>query len=183
MIIGIDLDGVVYNIIDMWLEEYNKLTGDDIKTSNLKSPGIHKFTKLNPNESSKLLYSEQILKNDIILNCPEYPNSISTIKNLMCNHHIMFISNTFMFNREARVKRLIQDFGIPEYPNNYDIIFTSKKERIKCDMFVDDFIINVKTYKTHNKNSIVYIITRPWNKDFNNIPYKIKREKELCYIS
>ena len=49
--VGIDLDGVLWDLTKYWIDEYNKVTGESINVDDIKSDGVfyhvHNNTTIN----------------------------------------------------------------------------------------------------------------------------------------
>jgi len=157
--IGIDLDGVVFNVINPWLSNYNLRYDDDLKMTDLQSPAIKNHVK--PECDVKWLYGPDCITNDIMLNCEFFPGAKEFLIRLMDDpdYKVIFITNTFPFNRAARGVRISEEF----FGKDWELCFIADKWRVKVNIFIDDFYEKVWSYKKFNPTSKVFLISRPWN--------------------
>ena len=172
MKIAIDLDGVVFNVIEPWIDNYNFMFNDNLKIEDLIDGTIDKFTKKEC--STNMLYGPKIITNEIMLTCKFYDGAKQKIKDLSFGHDLAFLTATFNHNRPARTKRLLYEFGDIEF----DLIYTNKKWQYPFDLFIEDSHYFCKLYKECNPDSRVIMITRPWN-EHNEWPDRLDELKFL----
>lgn len=97
------------------------------------------------------------------LNLPEVPASIAAVRKLMARPELRVVFVTAPMSGSAtwcseRVDWLESRLGPVE------IVFASKKDLIKGDVFVDDNVDNVRSWWDQNTDGEAYLIQRPYNK-------------------
>lgn len=142
-ILAVDVDQVLLDIVEPWIDWYETITGDVAKLTRttkvqdfmpeIKDPLI--FFK-NPN-----LYDE--LK--------PYPEAISALKNLSKYYDIVFVSHCFPEHEISKRYFLKRYFDF-----EYRFISTGDKEAVKMDIFIDDSIDMLNKVKEYQPN--VYCI-------------------------
>lgn len=134
LIIGIDVDQTIVDSHTEWLNwMYNRI-GREIDMNELHSTHWD-FDK------------EDFWRNPKLYdNYEPCQNSTSIIKQLMKEHHVVFISSCFPSHVESKYKFLKTHFG-----NDISFIDTYYKYRFKCDVFIDDSTKQLRRMQqTHN---------------------------------
>ncbi len=160
MRIGIDLDGVVYDLMTPWLRRYNEryedtLTREDIIDFNFEGVEF----RCDVGDFMSFLYDGRIH-----LEAEPVPMAVEVITEWASEGHtIVFISATKRPAIWAKVARLAVDF--PDVP--YELHFTSDKAAVEVDVFIDDHVRNVLDYALLgvNPDAVVLLFDQPWNHD------------------
>jgi len=150
-----DLDGVVFNILERWLRNYNALTGEGIQPENITEFGIHKFVK-----RPEIIYTEQVINDNDMMFCEFYPNAKEAIEKMMkIGMKIIFVTSTFYWCRISRTERLINEFG------DVEICYLKDKSVIKGDYIIDDYEKNLIDSLNENPHIITVLVNQLWNKN------------------
>lgn len=160
MRILLDLDGVVFNVIEGWLKNYNEAFNDNVTPDDLTDFWLHKFCNNAPKE---VIYGPTIITNEIMMTAPFYPGAKEKIEKLALGNDIVFVTSTFNHNRASRVKRLFQEFG----GIDFDLVFTEDKSSVIGDLFVDDYIYHLEHYRKIHDETRCVLVRRPWNQKYD----------------
>lgn len=154
MIVGLDLDGVVRDIVGYWLEHYAKDLNLDYEQ--LQHPKLEQYA---PRHVVSKLWCE-----DVQLHAPMYPDArrfleivkplegvqiviITSQPNLQCRYWV----HHWVWHNVGSVPVIIGNPG-------YD------KSIAKCSVFVDDFPENVLNVRDRHSECVACLRDRPWNR-------------------
>lgn len=152
MIIAIDLDSTLNNLIQMWLQWYNRDSGERISSYHIKSWQVHKYVPCGTN-----IYS--YLNNPALYEaCIPQPYSIEVTKELSRRHELVIVSaiskNTYDVKKEWCNKH---------FPHIKHFVGTHSKQFIG-DVLIDDGIHNLETYK-----GLTICYNQPYNQDWGGV--------------
>lgn len=167
MIIGIDIDGTLINILDVWLEECNKVHG-----SNLVSCDVKKYYW--PDD---LDYDARALRQPHLYHFARpVDGAIEAIKKIQKDHTIVVISHDTKEFAEVKGRIIRRWFGLE------NIVFAQNKQCVNYDLLIDDAphnqpdILLAQTYNNIFPGTWVYRM--PWEP----IPYLLERAKKVKEI-
>jgi 5'(3')-deoxyribonucleotidase len=147
--IGIDLDDVLNNLVNVWIKKYNKFYNDKLKIEDIKTWDIQEYAK----HGIKIF---DILKEPgICYNLDPQPNSQKVIDFLQNHADVYIVTATYPDNFLDKVKWLNRYF--PSIKIN-DIIICHNKSLLELDYLIDD---NPKNMIGLKGKGILF--TKPWN--------------------
>lgn len=169
--IAVDLDGVIWDLLNPWLSRYNNITGGKIDINDIKSYELDEYI-----EHRELL--QYILKmNDFWESVEPYPGAVGAI-DVLLNHPLVNLSIVTATSYEIahmKIKRLLE--LIPSLPEE-NIILTSKKELIAAHVLIDDYENNLRHMAVTGKG-VPILIDQPYNRNFDNNTYGVVRCNSL----
>ena len=157
----IDLDCTMVEMLTPWLDQYNQITGENIRAENLTEYNLTKVCK-----DSKTL--------DTILNQPGFfynmqpmPGAVAVVQSLIDEGYNIII----VTQPPRRAEFAVRDKRrwMLKYFPNFDltnIIFCHKKELIRGDLLFDDNPSHV--VKWHQSNPKKILATLDWK--YNDLP-------------
>jgi len=164
--VGIDLDDVVFNLMDSWLSMYNKDYEDDMTKEEIINYYLGQPQK-NGREfkcGSKIyqyLYDPRLHLEPSIMFRGGYYADVA-IRRLMDagDVDITFITSAPRTVMPAKIHRLERIFPSKDYA--YGLYMTNDKSRLDCDVFVDDGPKNF--WNIVQKGARVLLFDQPWNR-------------------
>ena len=156
-LIAVDLDGVLWDLVNPWIKKYNQITKEDVKVENLKSYQISKYVE----HSGILWYLLEM--SDFWDNVWPYNCTKEAIAKLQARDDIelVVLTNSSYKTAHHKFKRL---FDVLPMLKCEDIIIAEKKHLIAADYLIDDYENNL----SHLKYGKGILITQPYNKTFPN---------------
>jgi len=157
--IGLDLDGVVYNLMAAWLDVYNADYADTLTTEQI----THFHFKDVPLRCHPKRFLNYLYDSRIHLAAEPIEGSIETIKWMMDRGHLpVFITSTKRSVIAEKTARLIADIGAIQ---PWEIHYVQDKSKVWVDMLVDDYHKNLWKYIENgvNDDCLIALFTRPWN--------------------
>ncbi len=170
MKIALDVDGVLADIISVWLEQYNKshkksvTTEDIVKWDFWKELGFDKYEFYEELSNCWSRWTEVPPLEQGIANAVEKLHSVGTV-------HIVTARDAAS---TKYVKRWLEHNGI-KYDDYVPVLRGRDKADLDYDIFIDDSPQNVIGIASKGKNVLLY--DQPWNRSVNN--QKIVRIKKL----
>lgn len=163
-IVAVDLDGVLWDLVNPWIEKYNKITKEDVKVENLKSYQISKYV----GHPGILWYLLEM--NDFWDKVHPYEWTEEALSILQSEENIelVVLTNTSYKVALHKFKRLFEVLPMLKCEN---LIIAEKKNLIAADYLIDDYENNLSNLR-HGKGILV---TQPYNKAFPNTTYGIPR--------
>lgn len=164
--IGIDLDGVVDDLVTPWLASINeclkqeyRVEYDDITMYNIVDSIMakNKFDESKRNQITDIVYDGEGLRNAIRTATP-IPNAIHTIKKLLKDDRfdVYFVTSTApscCLDKYMWLKRHLN------LTDDSRIIFTHRKQLFGGDVLIDDWECNLFGGRYYG-----LLYTQPWNK-------------------
>lgn len=159
MIILVDIDGVVADTQQRWLNLYNAEYVDSLCVEDIREWQVHRFTK--PECGARIydylrmpdLYDEVLPVDGAVL-------GLSRIRQM--GHTVRYVSAGFY---NGKVKWLHDNAFLVDYPHGTDaweatrdVVLTADKSMIRGDILVDDRYDNVAEFPGHG-----ILFNRPWN--------------------
>jgi 5'(3')-deoxyribonucleotidase len=154
-VIAVDMDEVLVDTYNRWLEIYNNIWDDDLTKDKITSWAAHDFVKP---ECGEKMYD--------ILNIPGFfsdldplPGAIEGVKELMARGHEIVICTATpkASSMGYHEKRLWIEKHIPGFDTK-NFISTHRKDLVSTDILIDDGIHNIRDFQ-----GIAICIERPWN--------------------
>lgn len=162
MKVFVDLDGVLADLHNPWLEKYNNdyphhpLTLDQI---------THwEFHDLTAPECQKKVY-DYLYDDEMFLNLPAIPHSIETLEELYKDSHfeiyILTATPEFHFSSmEAKMKWIKKNLSF--FPLDR-VIFSKHKNLLSGGILIDDGAHNVSAYLKEDENHHALCMDMPYN--------------------
>lgn|SRR5574343_271562 len=150
-----DMDGVIANCLDYWLEKYNKDYDDDLKPEDIVSYNTHKYVKP---ECGLKIY-DYILEEGFFLNATCLQEDIDELRRLHDSDIDVHFATKAPFNSKYVMREKCQwvDKHFPFIGSN-KIIFLQNKSLLRGDFLIEDCPDNLVDFK-----GIKILYTRPWN--------------------
>lgn len=153
MVILFDMDGVVVNIMENWLQEYNSETGDDLTVDRITAWETHTFAK----EGTRIY--DHMWREGFFNDAPPYPGALSGVKKIWdYGHEVYFASTPVASLWCAREKWNWVERTFPEIGRR-NVILTWNKGMLRGDILVDD-----KPENLYEFMGTRFLMDRPWNR-------------------
>lgn len=148
LVIVLDVDGVIRNIMPAILECFNHsavfpVSISDIKTYHLDFLGDKKYFFVKHGEN-------------IFVNSPAYPESISAVNVLLQDYDVKFVSSQY----EENMDYSMDWFSNHKLPTDR-LYFTWDKSRVECDVIVDDCPDNLRNHPAKHR----FLFDQTYNRD------------------
>lgn len=160
--IALDLDGVIWDLVDPWVNNYNLLYDDNIKTTDIKEYKLSStLTKATSEELHNILLQENFWNNVF-----PFPNAFEYLDKLNNEYDLYIATKTDYRIYEIKVNRVLKLFPFikPE-----QIICINNKSLLDVDWLVDDCADNLNG----NYNKILL------DASYNRSNYEFIRAKDL----
>jgi len=165
MFVLIDMDGTICNILDYWLEEYNKKTGENLKQENITIYGVENICKY-----PSILFD--ILNSDgFFLKAKPYDGAIEAINEINQYFTVLICTKVPSKSKSAYYDKVSWlNKYLPFIPQDNIISISSYRSLINASFIIDDYPENLKCF-----NGCKILIDRPWNKDCNDQLFDFNR--------
>ena len=163
-LVAVDLDGVLWDLINPWVKRYNEITKENVLVENIKSYQISKYVE----HPGILWYLLEM--SDFWEKVFPYDYTAEAIQKLQSRDDIelVVLTNTSYKTVHHKFKRL---FKVLPMLKCEDIIIAEKKNLIGADYLIDDYENNLSNLRFGKG----ILITQSYNKSFPNNTYKIPR--------
>jgi hypothetical protein len=158
--IGLDVDGVLADVIQSWLSYNNKIR-TTIDKSEISEWDFWKKFKIDKFDFYKELSTCWISWEDI----PTTENNISSASRDLLKLGTVDIVTAREESTHIHVKNWLKSKGIV-YNNYVGVLEGTEKTKLDYDIFIDDSPINAKSMLDGGKSVILY--TQPWNLNFED---------------
>lgn len=154
--VGIDLDDVCNNLVEVWLSRYNSDYNDNVKIEDIKTWDIGDYTKAGK-DFYKYLGDGETFKNLSIKD-----GAAETIEKLCKQHEVYIVTANASYNTGVCDDKVnfIKKF-MPFFPIK-NIIFINNKSLLDLDVLIDDGLHNFEGFKGKK-----VVFDRPWNQDYS----------------
>jgi 5'-nucleotidase len=166
-IIAVDMDEVMFNLIDAWLCEYEKLTYD-----------MKDFDCLDPEEFTSWDFTPLAKHPDVLLKALDkvkfgeldpIRGAVDSLKELSHQYDIVVVSDA-SGNKDritGKLESIQKHFPFIDIAKN--VFFTSRKELVKCDFLIDDgpYILQ-SDLPVMNR----LIMHKPYNRRYSGVHFK-----------
>ena len=150
MRILLDMDGVVADFMTLWLEQYNELTGEDIKLSDITGPNATKFV------GEPYLLKRIKDQCGFIRALKPLPGAIDGITKLHSDgHDIVFVSNGTNCPTSGHEKRDWLNFYFHRQWRFAPLVLTYYKHYVRGDVLLDDMTKNLENLE-HGTKGLLY---------------------------
>ena len=151
MILLLDMDGVVVDFVRPWLDQYNALTGENVKYNSITGPKTSKFVK-DPNTLRKLKDSVGFIRN-----LPPINGAIEVITDLHREgHEIVFVSNGTWCPTSGHEKRDWLKFYFHRLWQYPPLVLTYHKHYVRGDILLEDTPSNLKNLHPTTKGLLFH---------------------------
>jgi len=156
IVFAIDVDSVLANIVDPWLESYNRDFNDNLTRQDLKTWDIHQYAK---HECSKEKFFSYIKEDDFYDGVQPVPFAVEAMNFMweQVNRRVIYVTDSSFTIPGAKADWL-QAHGFPFDKKNY--FECADKSLIAADYLVDDAPHNLE-----NAFSEAIAYSQPWNAD------------------
>jgi 5'(3')-deoxyribonucleotidase len=156
--LGIDLDGVVANFNEGWMQRYNKERGTNLTPDLVDHWDA--MVQLTEFESGRDFW--QWARNGqgpgLFRHLPVYPDAVPALERLSHNHEIVIITTKPRWSI-SDTYAWIADNRIP----TKEVHITGRKWTVDCDIYLDDGPHNVESLALERPDRTVCRFVRPWN--------------------
>lgn len=165
--IGIDIDGVIWDLLTPWIKKYNRVMNETIDISEIKEYNISKYVK-NPHALYYLLEWDNFWDNMEL-----YDGVYETIEKLNSDPNVaLYIVTSTSYNIcNKKFNKLLE--LLPMLDKN-QIVVTQDKTILCLDWLIDDWENNLKL--GYGKKVLV---NQTYNENFPNELYSIPRVDSL----
>lgn len=166
MRIGIDLDDTINNLVDFWIDRYNKDYSDNLKIDDVKTWDIADYTKI-----GKSFYA--YLDSGIFKNLSIKDGAANIIEKLCEQHEVYIVTANASYNKGVCDDKInfIKKF-MPFFPIK-NIIFIQNKSLLDLDILIDDGLHNFDGFKGRK-----IVFDRPWNRDYKEHHWRMTEWNE-----
>lgn len=157
MRIGIDIDNVCNNLVEVWIKALNEKYSTDVKITDITSYNICNFFKgLSKLEIYSPLYDDKIF-NRLSMK----KDSDKYMKKLIDDgHEIKLITNTDYIIMPSKLKWVLHNYP---FLKSTDIYVVCDKSWIDVSVLLDDCLDNL------NGNYVGVCYNYPWNKEYDGL--------------
>lgn len=151
--VAVDLDGVIWDLLDIWIDYYNLMFGDQVTPEDIKEYDVSvSMTKTSRENIVEILTIPMLWKN-----VKPFENSYEYLSKLNQKYELVIATKSDYRQYKIKVERLIELFPFisPE-----QIICIDDKSYLDVDWLIDDYVENLKR---GNFNKI--LIDAPYNKN------------------
>lgn len=162
--VGIDLDDVVFNLLDKWLEFYNLEYNDNIKKSEITEFDLNK-ARFQCSNIYQYLYDPRLH-----LECREKKEVRTSLFPVLKDERIdvTFCTSAPRTVMPAKIHRLETMFPSSRFA--YGFYMTTHKYHIGCDAYVEDAPHHIQDMFDTGAHVIVF--DQPWNKHLTAAPWR-----------
>jgi len=168
----IDMDNTLVNMVPYWLDEYNKITGE-----NVNEDQVTDYELVNCCKHPEYLF--KILELPGFFVAPEpMPNSLEYFNKLIEDGHNVIIVTQLPRKSDfaARDKKRWLSKYLPNF-DHCNLVFTHNKGLVRGDILFDDSPKHIETWKKRNRKGITARISYSYNAFVDTSWVFIKKEK------
>lgn len=157
MTILVDMDDVLINFLETWVDELNREYGTSVKYDDITEWNMAKFFS---ELSRKQLY-DVLSKESFWEKTSPKDKAVEYLKKLIDDGHQIYVCTAtyYTYFKEKFDKALFSHFGYLDWDN---VIVAKNKQMIKADVLIDDGIHNLE-----GGDYIKIIMTSPHNKSYD----------------
>jgi 5'(3')-deoxyribonucleotidase len=154
----VDMDNIVVDLTQKWLDLYNRDHGDNVTIDDLKTWHIANHVRIKHN-IHEYLYSERFF-----LDVEPMDGALNALKAFHDDgHHVVIVSAPSHPGNSASDKITWIREKMPWF-NKRDIILGHHKHFVKGDVFIDDSPDNIRAYRAAWPDSKIMTIAYPFNR-------------------
>lgn len=160
----VDMDNIVVDLTQKWLDQYNKDHNDNVTIDDLKTWHIAHHVKVPQSVMHGYLYSDRFF-----LDVEPMEGAIEALEELhSMKHHVCILSAPSHPGNSATDKiTWIKDHM--SWFNKRDIFLGHHKHFVKGDWFVDDSPDNIRAYRAEWPTSKIATIAYPFNREVRQL--------------
>lgn len=174
--IGVDLDGVLGNLLEAWLDLYNNDFHDSLIPEDITEWDIRKFIKPEARDKMFSYLDDEYLYENVNL-VDDY--SVNVLKNFMDSHKYEVFIVTSCGNRsnmiEAKINWLKKHFP---FLKDRNFVFTDNKGVVAVDFLIDDYPLNLRTMNKMNPDCNLLLYDAPHNQTSEGY-FRVNNWKEV----
>lgn len=157
MIIGVDIDGVIANLIPTWLRYYNEDFRDNLQLKDIIRYEVVEFVKP---EAKEALFDYLKMKNlySFVLPIPGAVQGINLLKSM--GHRIVYV--TAAVSCPGRKFPWLVEWGFLKDDQRGDYVEMVDKSLLRADIIVEDSIIQIQRFRG-NAAILMAGEYQPWN--------------------
>jgi uncharacterized HAD superfamily protein len=159
MKIGLDIDGTILSIMDVFLKLYNDDNNTFFTLKDINKYDFEHILSINTEEVFKYFDKIDFMKCELVDNT--IPTTINYWKSM--GHSVDIITACRPDNFEKRCKRL-KELGVM-FDKAYRVDGSKKDYANKYDLFIDDSPKQLEDILSHGGNPICF--SQPWNQEWN----------------
>ena len=131
--IGVDLDDVLWDLVDAWLKRHNEITGDDVKPEDVASWDISQY--INKGNHDSLFYI--LRQNGFWKTVEPTKNAVECLERLISHPYLdVYITTaTYPDTAAEKINRLKELFP---FIDERKVVMTASKHILDLDILVDD---------------------------------------------
>lgn len=153
--IAIDLDSTLNNLLDVWLEDYNRVYGDALTPSHITTWDTHDHVK--PECGTKVYH---LLTGDLIKRTRPVRHSVAVTRDMAAvGYTLVVVSSVGRGTYDAKREWLKEYF--PHIPH---FIATHSKGLVRCDVLIDDGVHNLEDAQRAGIRAICF--NQPYNQSW-----------------
>lgn len=162
-IIGVDIDGVVADLLPEWVRWYNMDYEDELDWKSVNKWSVHEFVK---EDCGKNVY-KYIANPRIYDNVEPIENSVWGVKKLRdMGYTVYFITHT-PAGCEGRKYKWLNDNGFEVKPEEY---YEASDKSPDKSLFATDFLIDDKDKNVEHAHGQGIVFTQEYNKELIGYP-------------
>lgn len=158
----IDMDNSFFPLIELCIPKYNEKYNDTLKFESINDYDIKKFIKPEVNN-----FFKEFATKDIFENGKPYDGSVEIISELNEKYDLCILTSAHPNTMEHRDKWLEKHF---KFYSSSQLIMCRNKGRVIGDLLIDDYVENLKAWKTKG-----IVFNQLWNEYFGNNRYNMPR--------
>ncbi len=142
-IIAVDVDQVVADLHDTWLERYNKDYDDHVTVWDIVDWDITKFVK--PECGNKIFdyLNDPTLYEDVIV----IEGALAGVEHLKsCGYRVVYATSCHIGMHDAKWMWLVEEGFLPKANTQKDLISLSDKALVRADYLIDDRALHIHNF-------------------------------------
>lgn len=163
-VVGVDLDDVLWGLLDAWLLRWNEVTGDNIQPEDIKSWDIARYV----NKGTKEMLFYILEQNDFWGTVQPYADAQEYLKRLIDDgYDVVVVTASSHRTLKAKLDRFYKLFP---FIKEEQVIVTKRKQMIDMDVLIDDNPANL-----YNSSYRKILFDTPHNKAVDEVNIKAVR--------
>ncbi len=166
MIVLVDMDGVAVNLYKVWAEMYNRDYDDNLKCADVTTYNMENHVK--PECGERM--TDYLKVKGLYLNAPPYHEAetwLTYLRDMGCT--IFFVTAPYLTEYVHWEKLQWVEKHFP-WVGQKRVPLVHPKWMVRGDVLIDDYSEHLMDFQGER-----ILMTRPWNKSFNEKPYGITR--------
>lgn len=170
----IDVDGVIYNFVDAFMDRY-KYHGGEIP----EDWAWDSWAAMNELPNDDIVNHIWNHDTDLFWCGSPYPDAVNALE-LLNDEYDVVIATAVPFIHVPSRANWMEEFA-PFIHRKQQMVITSDKSLVRGDFLVEDHLPHVQKWLTVNGNFTAMCIDRPWNQD--SPPWYYNRVPSLRYVA